>query len=156
MTRRFQKRKKRYLGSRNCGGGNTKNRRGKGGRGGKGMYAGSHKQRWSWIIKYEPEHFGRHGFSPITQKDVPDTINVGDIHALAKSGKLEKKGSMFSMKFEGKVLGSGEIAVPVSVAAKSFSEGAKTKIEKAGGKCESAAESAESSKASKEIAEKTN
>ena len=84
--------------------------------------------------------------------DIED-LSLGDIHALAKSGKLEKKGSMFSMKFEGKVLGSGEIAVPVSVTAKSFSEGAKTKIEKAGGKCESAAKS---TKASAESAEKAN
>ena len=139
MPRRIAKRKKRFLGSRNCGGGNVKNRRGSGCRGGKGMYAGSHKHRWTYIIKYEPDHFGRHGFSPINPKEDFETINVGEIYALAKAGRLEKKGDMFVLEFEGKVLGSGEIALPVSVKAISFSEGAKAKIEKASGKCESAA-----------------
>lgn len=139
MPRRIAKRKKRFLGSRNCGGGNTKNRRGSGCRGGKGMYAGSHKHRWTYIIKYEPDHFGKHGFSPINAKEDLSTINVGEIHSLADAGRLEKKGSMFVLEFDGKVLGSGEITLPVSVKAISFSAGAKEKIEKASGKCESAA-----------------
>ena len=136
MPRRIAKRKKRFLGSRNCGGGNTKNRRGSGCRGGKGMYAGSHKHRWTYIVKYEPDHFGKHGFTPINAKEDIDTINVGVISAMAKSGKLEKKGNMLFIELKGKVLGAGEIAVPVSVKASAFSEGAKGKIEKAGGKCE--------------------
>ena len=136
MTRRFEKRKKKYLGSRNCGGGNTKNRRGKGCRGGRGMYAGSHKQRWTYIVKYEPDHFGKHGFSPIIEKEEMDKINVGNIYSLAKAGKLEKKGALFYMEFDGKVLGAGEIKLPVMIKAKAFSEGAKEKIEKANGKCE--------------------
>jgi len=136
MPRRFAKRKKKYLGSRNCGGGNTKNRRGKGSRGGRGMWAGSHKQRFSYVTTYAPDHFGKHGFSPTTEKEEFDTINVGDIYTLAKAGKLEKKGNMFALEFNGKVLGSGSISLPISVKAKAFSEGAKGKIEKAKGKCE--------------------
>ncbi|MEM2974641.1 MAG: uL15 family ribosomal protein [Candidatus Micrarchaeia archaeon] len=136
MTRRFDKRKKKYLGSRTCGGGNTKNRRGKGRRGGRGMYAGAHKHRYSYIVKYEPEHFGKHGFHPIIEKAEVPTINVGEIHSLAKSGKLEKKENMFVIEFKGKVLGAGEIALPVSVRANSFSKGAEEKIKRANGKCE--------------------
>jgi len=148
MTRRFEKRKKKYLGSRNCGGGNTKNRRGKGCRGGCGMYAGSHKQRWTYMVKYEPDHFGKHGFSPINKREEIDQINVGDIYSLAKAGKLEKKGNLFYMEFDGKILGSGEITLPVAVRAKAFSEGAKEKIEKANGKCELIEVASESKKES--------
>jgi len=136
MPRRFEKRKKKYLGSRNCGGGNTKNRRGSGCRGGVGKWAGSCKHKFSYVTTYAPDHFGKHGFSPIIEKEAQDTINVGDIHTLAKAGRLEKKGDMFMLEFNGKVLGSGSISLPIAVKAKAFSDGAKVKIEKANGKCD--------------------
>jgi large subunit ribosomal protein L18e len=43
----------------------------------------------------------------------------------------------------GKVLGSGELSKPIKVAALSFSENAKRKIEEAGGKCITLEEAAE-------------
>ena len=139
MVRRKQSKAKKFLASRTWGGGNTKNRRGKGSRGGKG-FAGSHKHRWAWTLKYHPEHFGTHGFFNRNASPKLDTINVCDISDKATSGKLEKSGSMYVFDFPGKILGAGSISVPVHVKAVTATESAKAKIEKAGGKLEAKAE----------------
>lgn len=142
MARRHERRWKKNLASRTWGGGNAKNRRNKGSRGGKG-YAGSHKHRWLYIIKNEPDHFGRSGFSPIqrarTARKEMVTINVSDIYSLAAAGRLEKKEGMLQFEFAGKVLGGGTIGVPVSVKASQISESARKKIEAAGGSVTTAA-----------------
>jgi large subunit ribosomal protein L15 len=137
MVRRVKSKYKKYLGSRTFGGGNAKNRRGKGSRGGKG-YAGAHKHRWGWILKYEPDHFGKRGKGFINKNASPklDVINVGDIADLATAGKIEKSGNMFVFSFPGKILGAGSISVPVHVKAVTATESAKKKIESAGGKLE--------------------
>ena len=137
MVRRTERKWKKYLGSRHWGGGNAKNRRGKGSRGGKG-YAGSHKHKWLKMITQEPDHFSEKGFASIPKRyndrKKMEIVNVGDIYSMASAGKLQKKEGLFQFEFGGKVLGSGTIALPVSVKASSVSESAKTKIEAAGGK----------------------
>lgn len=135
MARRTERKWKKRLASRTWGAGNTKNRRGRGSRGGRG-YAGSHKHRWTWILKYEPDHFGRAGFVNRNASEELETINVSDINSRALGGKLQKEGSMLAVDFKGKVLGAGSLTMPVLVRAQSFSESAKQKIEKAGGKAE--------------------
>ncbi len=135
MARRHPRKWKKYLGSRNWGAGNTKNRRGTGSRGGRG-YAGSGKHRWTWIVKYEPDHFGKFGFVRPTAKPPLDFINVDLISQWAKAGRLEKTTGMSNLAFDGKVLGTGKIDVAVNVKARAFSESAKQKIESAGGKIE--------------------
>ena len=135
MARRQTRKWKKFLGSRNWGGGNTKNRRGTGSRGGRG-YAGSGKHRWTYIVKYEPDHFGKSGFARPTAKGKLSFINVDQISQWAKNGKLEKKGGMLEFTFKGKVLGTGSVSVPVHVKALAFSGSAKEKIEAAGGKAE--------------------
>ncbi|VVB73189.1 50S ribosomal protein L15 [uncultured archaeon] len=135
MARRKPARYNKFLATRTWGAGNTKNRRGKGSRGGKG-YAGSHKHRWAWILKYEPEHFGRHGFVNRNASPKLDATNISAIESQALGGKLKKEGGMLAFDFNGKILGAGNITMPVHVKAKAFSESAKAKIEKAGGKIE--------------------
>jgi large subunit ribosomal protein L15 len=133
MVRRHKKRSRKYLGNRRWGGGNIKRRRNKGSRGGRGMYAGGHKHRWSWILRYEPEHYGRHGFVPPTSERV-EVINLRDISALAASGKLKEEGGKFAVELGGaKVLGNGRLSVPVIIKAKAFSKAAEEAIKKAGG-----------------------
>jgi large subunit ribosomal protein L15 len=51
---------RRFRGSRTHGRGH-KAGRGKGKRGGFGN-AGLHKHKFKWMVKYDPDHFGRHGF----------------------------------------------------------------------------------------------
>jgi large subunit ribosomal protein L15 len=137
MVRRHERKWKKYLASRTWGAGNTKNRRNKGSRGGKG-YAGSHKHRWLYIVTHEPEHFSGKGFSPILKARIRrkkhSIINVGDIAAIAAVGKLEKKEGAFQFEFKGKVLGGGKIDIPIVLKASEVSESAKKKIEEAGGK----------------------
>ncbi len=132
MVRRHKEKNRKYLGTRHCGGGNIKNRRGKGNKGGKG-YAGSHKHKWTYMVKYEPEHFGRRGFASLRGPS-GKVINLGDITRMIKDGKLGKSGDRFNVDLSGyKVLGSGALEFPVSIKARAFSKSAEEKIKEAGG-----------------------
>ena len=121
-------------GSRSCGGGSHKKRRGAGHSGGKGM-AGTHKSKWTWVIKYDPEHFGRRGFKmPKAVKRSIRTINVGDLEKLTQIKKGKKITlDLASLNYH-KVLGKGKVSIPIVVKANSFTKNAIKKIESAGGK----------------------
>jgi large subunit ribosomal protein L15 len=131
---RLKKRNRKFFGSRNHGKGNAKNRRGKGGKGGWGR-AGMHKNRFSYITVYERDwmanggHSGFASIRPVTY----ETLNLYQISQLAEKGKLGKKEGKYYFEFDGKILGSGKLTVPVTVKAAAFSEGAAAKIKKAGG-----------------------
>jgi large subunit ribosomal protein L15 len=129
-------------GTRTCGGGSHKKSRGAGNRGGKGM-GGTHKGKWTWIIKYDPDHFGRRGFDvPKAVKNTYHSINVGDLDQMAEA-LLEKKLAVKekealsidvgTLGFQ-KVLGRGKVTRPLIIKADSFSESAQRKIEEQGGK----------------------
>jgi large subunit ribosomal protein L15 len=141
MARKHRKiRKKR--GSRTCGGGSHKKSRGAGNRGGSGM-AGSHKGKWTYIIKKYPDYFGRRGFTiPEEVKHTYNTINVGELDEIADElverglAKREKdriyiQTSKLDVE---KVLGKGKVTKPLFITAQSFSESAIRKIEGSGGK----------------------
>lgn len=118
-------------GTRTCGYGGMRKRRGKGNRGGVGN-AGSLKHKKSWFQKYDPDHIGKHGFRPKSDKCLKETItiNLSELDKLA-TGKNEIDIADFGFD---KVLGSGKIIRNLTVKAKAFSAHAKEKIEKAGGK----------------------
>lgn len=128
-------------GTRTCGGGSRKKSRGAGGRGGRGM-AGTHKHKWSWVMKNSPGYFGREkGFKRPFEKR-PATININEIDEMVekllnegiaekKKGKIEIDVTKLNCK---KVLGKGRVTKPLIIKAPSFSESAKRKIEEAGGK----------------------
>jgi len=110
----------------------------------KGMRkVGRHKHGWSYVIKYEPEYFGKKGFkSPQSLKRKSKVINVGELDDLidklqaqnllnqAEEGKiqvdLEKLGYT-------KLLGSGRLSKPLLIKIASYSEIAAKKVEEAGG-----------------------
>jgi len=119
-------------GSKTCGYGSKKKHRGKGSKGGKG-YAGSHKHKWTYIVKYEPDHFGKHGFTPIKRKEAK-TINVGELEKVLKKINLEKNEINLSELGYEKLLGKGKVTKPFIIKVKEFSEIAKNKIESVGGK----------------------
>jgi large subunit ribosomal protein L15 len=134
MARRHRKRsRKKYLGSRSCGAGNIKNRRGKGSKGGKG-YAGSHKHKWTYIVKYEPEHFGKSGFVP-PRREGKKEINLWEINKMIGRGDFKKDESgKFAVELKGyKVLGAGKLDFPAFVKASTFSKCAASKIKSFGG-----------------------
>ena len=124
---------RRMRGSRTHGYGQIGQHRQSGKQGGHGQ-AGLHKHKWSWTVKFDPDHFGRDPFKPPRQTKPTRWINVGDLDALA-SGMAGKKGELdlAAMGFE-KLLGSGDVGVPYQVRVVSFTKRAQAKIEAAGGK----------------------
>jgi large subunit ribosomal protein L15 len=130
MTHRRKKIEKKR-GTRTCGYGGMRKRRGKGYRGGHG-YSGSKKHRKSFILQFEPEHLGKRGFIPKSPKGVREvkTINLRDLEALASD---KEEVNLTELGFN-KVLGSGTIGRKLTVKAAAFSKHAKEKIEAAGGK----------------------
>ncbi len=134
MAKRKEKRVKSYRGHRTHGGGNIKNRRGSGNRGGVGN-AGLNKHRKTWTVKFAPGYFGNSGFVNPTRTEV-STLNVFEIENMAKKGSLENKGGKLAFTFEGKILGAGDITVPVAVKASGWSKKAEDKIKQAGGSIE--------------------
>ncbi len=129
-------------GSRTVGRGCAKRGRGSGEKGGKGL-SGGHKQKWSYILRYMPEYFGKHGFvRPAEVSAAVSAINVGDIDEhldkLVSAGAARREENKFvvdatKLGFD-KVLGGGKVTRPIEVTAKEFSASAKRKLEEAGGK----------------------
>lgn len=104
----------------------------------KGMRkAGRHKHLWSYVLRYEPDYFGKRGFtSPKSLKQKINVINVGELDELVEKVAQEKEGKYFidleSLGYT-KLLGMGEITKPVIVKVASCSKSAAEKIKEAGG-----------------------
>ncbi len=137
MARRIKSRKrKRYLGNRSFGGGNAKNRRGKGNRGGVGR-AGFHKHKWLHTIKFEgtsQRERGDKGFFNPTRKTVNE-ISLKQLEEKIAAGEFKPDAQgVYSINLEGfKVLSSGRVTVKLAVRASGFSKKAVEKITAAGG-----------------------
>ncbi|MCR3883043.1 uL15 family ribosomal protein [Methanotrichaceae archaeon M04Ac] len=114
---------KKFRGSRTCGGGTHKNRRGAGSRGGRGNAGGCkhHFQR----EMMRGRAMGKNGFFKHNAREV-EIVNVGDLDSMAVEGGRIDLGKK-------KVLGKGKLTRPVTVSAAGFSAVAREKIEEAGG-----------------------
>lgn len=128
-------------GSRTIGGGCSKKRRGAGNRGGTGM-AGGHKHHWTWMVKYDPKHFGKYGFKrpKSAVKEVnPINLNYLDEKSeyLLEKGLATKENDMIVIDVTelgyNKVLGQGKITQPMLIKSPEFSGVAEKKIQEAGG-----------------------
>ncbi len=136
----MSKRTERFRGSRTHGRG-MKAGRGAGKRGGRGN-AGLNKHKFISVVKYDPMHFGRHGFKR-PQKSVSHnvSINIRDLvlklPAMAKDGQVKKRGSGYEVDLEklgyDKLLGTGGVEYPIYLVVAQTSAKAKEKIEAAGG-----------------------
>lgn len=142
MVVRRRRKVRRQRGRRTYGRGCSKRGRGSGEKGGKGL-GGGHKQKWSYVLRYMPEHFGKHGFTrpPELRREV-NAINVGELdehldellqQGIAKREEERIVVDVRKLGFE-RVLGGGRVTHPLEVIAKEFVESAKRKLEKAGGK----------------------
>lgn len=142
MVVRKRKKVRTQRGTRTYGRGCAKRGRGSGERGGTGL-SGGHKQKWSYVLKHMPNHFGKHGFKrpPAVQREVR-AINVGELderlEELLRLGMAKQEGEKFVIdvgKFGfDKVLGGGQVTRPLEVMAKEFVDSAKRKLEEAGGR----------------------
>ncbi|WP_409199541.1 uL15 family ribosomal protein [Methanobrevibacter sp. DSM 116169] len=128
-------------GSRSIGGGCSKKRRGAGNKGGKGN-AGASKQHWTWTAKYDPDHYGKHGFKrPQKMIEEINTVNVSYLEEKAEElldkGLATKEGDTIAIDVTelgfNKVLAKGNITKALAIKSPSFSESAKSKIEECGG-----------------------
>jgi len=142
ITKRKEKKSRKMRGSRVCGWGRTGQHRKHGGKGGR-RGSGLHKHKWSYIVKYMPDYFGKEGFTrPKCLLKVVRAINVGTLcemaDELAKAGlaKIENGVYVIDVRALGfnKVLGRGKVTKPLQVIAPMVAERAKEKIEDAGGK----------------------
>ncbi len=120
---------RRYRGSRTHGYGQIGQHRHSGKSGGHGN-AGLHKHKWSWMIKYDPDHFGRDPFKPPGYVKPTSWANVGDLDALANGAKIVDLGSLGVQK----LLGSGSVKGAYEVKVDFITKKAQAKIEAAGGK----------------------
>ena len=132
MSVRKVKKNRKMRGTRTCGHGSHKKNRGAGSRGGRGR-SGMTKHKKSWAIRYEPDYFGKKGFTIPTraQKEVK-AITLRDIDIIAK--KMNKTEIDLSELGYDKVLSTGYLTQPLTIKARKFVERAKQKIESLGGK----------------------
>lgn len=128
-------------GSRTVGGGCSKKRRGAGNKGGKGK-AGASKQHWTWTVKFDPDHYGKHGFKR-PQKKINKTFPVNLSYLEEKSDELLEKGiatkdgdniviDVTDLGYN-KVLAKGSITKSYVIKSPKFSASAKSQIEDLGG-----------------------
>lgn len=114
---------KKFRGSRTCGGGTHKNRRGAGSRGGRGNAGGCKHHFVRDMMRGRT--MGKHGFTRPNAREI-EIVNVGELDSMADDdGKIDL-GRV-------KVLGGGSLTKAVCVTASSFSAAAREKIEEAGG-----------------------
>jgi large subunit ribosomal protein L15 len=133
-------RTRKFRGSRTHGRG-KKAGRGAGLHGGTGN-AGLHKHKVMKMLKFMPDHFGRHGFKrPQEMVCAKITMNVGDlqesIDRLLADGYAVKQGNRTIVNLTemgvDKLLGTGEVKDKLEIVVSETSEKAKQKIESAGG-----------------------
>ncbi len=143
MIRRKKKVRK-LRGSHTHGWGCKKKHRGGGSKGGRGM-AGTGKRKntkWTWTIKYAPDHLGKRGFHrPKAVQYTPTTINLSDIDenlqlfldmgvAHEEEGRIIVDTTQLGVD---KVLGTGKLTRPLVIKAYYVTPKAEEKIKAAGG-----------------------
>ncbi|MEM2878597.1 MAG: uL15 family ribosomal protein [Candidatus Hadarchaeales archaeon] len=140
VVRRSRKHRK-FRGNRTHGRGCAKRGRGSGERAGTGM-SGGHKQKWSYVLRYMPDYFGKHGFTrPSELRRRERAINVGEIDRrldeFLESGAAQVENNKYTVDLTklgyDKVLGGGRVTKPIAVKCKKFVELAAEKLKEAGG-----------------------
>jgi large subunit ribosomal protein L15 len=96
--------------------------------------ANRHKQGWSYVTTYEPDYFGKHGFTSRQSKTRnTNVINLTRLETLATTLPNEQVIDLTSMGFA-KLLGTGKATKALTVKVQSASKSAAEKISQAGGK----------------------
>jgi large subunit ribosomal protein L15 len=133
-------RTRKFRGSRTHGRG-KKHGRGYGDRGGRGN-AGLHKHKFKWMLIYDPDHFGAHGFVRHHHGEAETrSINVDDLdrqlEAFVEKGFAARTGDAFEVDLGKagfrKLLGGGRATRPMKIAVAVATDAAKAKVAAAGG-----------------------
>ncbi|HWQ67176.1 MAG TPA: uL15m family ribosomal protein [Methanospirillum sp.] len=130
-----------YRGSRTCGGGTHKNRRGAGNRGGRGN-AGVNAHHFVRAYLVRGPVFGKNGFKHHHEASITgDVLDIGEIDQivpiLLQTGFAEEEGDTVIVDAAvlgvEKVLGGGKVTHKMNITAVAFSQRAIAKIEAKGG-----------------------
>ncbi|MCD4846404.1 MAG: 50S ribosomal protein L15 [Methanosarcinales archaeon] len=134
-----------FRGSRTCGGGTHKNRRGAGSRGGHGN-AGNDKHHFvrNFLQGYT---FGKHGFKrPQKVISYKSIVNVGELDEMAQQLVLDEQArkeddvyyiNLAELEYPiDKLLGTGKAAKSMIITVADCSDKARSRIEEAGGRIE--------------------
>lgn len=136
-----RKKKSRYMrGTRTCGWGRVGQHRKSGSRGGVG-HAGMHKHYWTWVVKYAPDYFGKHGFHRPNKREIK-AINLIQLTTLLENferrGELKLVEGMPLLNLAelgiGKLVAGGKLDRKVFVVVERWTEKAEKAIKEAGGK----------------------
>ena len=128
---------KKFRGSRTCGGGTHKNRRGAGSRGGRG-HAGGCKHHFVREM-LQGRGYGNFGFKrPQKVTYAVSIVDIGTIDEnadrLVEQGQAELRDDMYYIQLDvDKVLGTGTLTRKMTITATSFSQKAIRKLESVGG-----------------------
>ena len=109
--------------------------------------SGRHKHLWSYILRYQPDYFGKRGFKTpqsIRGTNKPTTINIGQLDQLATkltqqrptTTRQKPKPTTIDLTDLGiqKLLATGHTTRPLTIKVQTYSKTALKKIEQAGGK----------------------
>lgn len=127
MATRLRKVRK-LRGSRTHGWGQIGQHRRTGAKGGSGM-AGLHKHKWSYVVKYAPDHFGSNKWHPPNRTITSRWINLNQLESLKAS---ENMLDLTSLGYD-KLLGQGSVHSPYNIKVPRASNSAIEKIRAAGG-----------------------
>ena len=96
--------------------------------------ANRHKQGWSYVTTYEPNYFGKHGFTSRQSKTRnTNVINLTRLETLAAKLPIEQTIDLTSMGYA-KLLGTGKATRALTIKVQTASKSATEKITQAGGK----------------------
>lgn len=143
MVVRKEKKSRKMRGSRTHGYGRVGQHRKAGSRGGRGA-AGLHKHKWTWVVKYHPDWFGKHGFknpNPTIKKDEIRAINLRElserVEELLQRNLLKIENDLIVVNLEelgyNKLLGEGSITKPMKILVPRATRTAVEKVKGAGG-----------------------
>lgn len=98
------------------------------------------RHKWSWVIRYGEEAFGKHGFRPPGKKELR-TLNISDLEAHVDSwlsaGKAKLENARIAVNLTelgyDKLLGAGRPTRPFLVSIQRSSQQATLKIKETGG-----------------------
>lgn len=138
MATRHRKVRKRR-GSRTHGWGQIGQHRKTGAKGGHGR-AGMHKHKWTWVLRYNRDYFGRHGFFRPNRREMR-AVNLVQLATLAENlersagAKVVEGRLLVNLAAMGirKVVAGGKVSKPLLVVAETWTKRAEERIREAGG-----------------------
>ncbi|MCQ4342441.1 MAG: uL15 family ribosomal protein [Sulfolobaceae archaeon] len=136
MVVRREKKVRKYRGSRTHGWGKKGQHRDRGSQGKRAV--GQHKEKWSWVVKYARDWYGKHGFhnpttkqiNAITIRKLNDMIIAGQIQVKEENGRKVVDLNEYDID---KLIGRGKPVMPLVIKVKSASMGAQEAVKGVGG-----------------------